>query len=321
MTDKKKTPTNVKSKLHARSMHKERYDLALLVEVVPQLAKHVKLNKHNNYSIDFFDPLAVKMLNTALLKHHYGIAYWEIPEGYLCPPIPGRADYLHHCADLLANSNNGNIPIGNTIKCLDIGTGASCIYPLLGNKLYGWSFTATELDPIAFQSAKNITRKNKLEEESIEIRNQEDADQIYIGILQADECYDLSICNPPFHESKAQAQRGTLRKLSNLKKQKVSKAVLNFGGNGSELWYKGGERRFVRKMIEESRLFSKSILWFTTLISKEVNLPYVNKILKISEVFESKTIPMGQGNKISRIVSWTFHNKQEQKNWQLKRWS
>ena len=42
------------------------------------------------------------MLNRAILMHHYGVKSWDIPAGYLCPPIPGRADYIHSVADLLA---------------------------------------------------------------------------------------------------------------------------------------------------------------------------------------------------------------------------
>ena len=59
------------------------------------------------------------MLNRALLKADYGIDFWDIPPNYLCPPIPGRVDYIHHLADLLARSNNNEIPRGPQIKALD----------------------------------------------------------------------------------------------------------------------------------------------------------------------------------------------------------
>ena len=90
-----------KIELHPRNKHRERYDFQQLINTCPELAPFVKLNNYNDESIDFFNPNAVKMLNKALLKQHYGINNWEIPEGYLCPPIPSRADYLHYIADLL----------------------------------------------------------------------------------------------------------------------------------------------------------------------------------------------------------------------------
>ena len=90
-----------------------------MIASCPDLAGFVSPNKYGDDSVDFFNPDAVKILNRALLKHHYGIENWEIPEGYLCPPIPGRADYLHHIADVLSLRNEGNIPTGNKIKCLE----------------------------------------------------------------------------------------------------------------------------------------------------------------------------------------------------------
>ena len=146
MSAKKNEPFKEKPQLHPRNKHRGRYDFEKLTESNPELAPYVKLNPHNDLSIDFFNPDAVKMLNKALLKQYYDIANWDIPSHYLCPPIPGRADYIHHIADLLGSCNKGNIPSGNKIKCLDIGVGANCIYPLIGNKEYGWSFIGCDID-------------------------------------------------------------------------------------------------------------------------------------------------------------------------------
>ena len=72
-----------------------------------------------------------------------------------------------------------------------------------------------------------------------------------------------------FSQFKRGGGRGTLRKLSSLKRKKVSKAQLNFGGNANELWCEGGELRFLLNMITESRKFRKNCKWFTSLVSKE----------------------------------------------------
>lgn len=310
-----------KTRLHLRNKHRERYDFKQLIESCPELAQFVKLNIYDDKSIDFSNPEAVKMLNKALLKRYYDIDNWEIPDNYLCPPIPGRADYIHHIADLLGSNNYGKIPTGDKIKCLDIGVGANCVYPIIGNKEYGWSFVGAEIDPIAIESANNIIKSNPVLKGKIELRLQHQPNDIFFGIIKQDEFFDLSVCNPPFHASLAEAQSGTLRKLNNLNSNKITEPILNFGGQNNELWCKGGEERFVRDMIRQSKLFSTSCFWYSTSISKQTHLKSVYDALENAEAVEVKTIPMGQGNKSGRIVAWTFLSLAEQKEWVNTRWN
>jgi len=321
MQQKKREHPKEKIKLHPRNRHRERYDFKALTSSCPQLSKYVKLNEYNDESIDFFNPAAVMMLNKALLKHFYGIEAWKIPGGYLCPAIPGRADYIHHMADVLAGCNNGKIPTGGAIKVLDIGVGANCVYPIIGNREYGWSFTGSDTDKAAMESASLIIDSNPFLQKKIELRLQNKQNDIFNGIIQKDERFDLTICNPPFHTSLAEAQAGTMRKLSNLKRKTAATPKLNFGGQNTELWCEGGEQKFVENMIRESRQFSTSCFWFSSLISKEINLRYAYKALVKAEAFDVKTIPMGQGNKISRIIAWTFLEKQQQERWASESWN
>jgi len=309
MLQKKREHPKEKPGLHPRNRHRERYDFGALVQSCPNLAPFVIQNPYQDDSIDFFNPEAVKMLNKALLKYFYLIDYWDIPEGYLCPPVPGRADYLHHAADLMAQGNKGKIPVGNEIRCLDIGVGANCIYPLIGNRSYGWSFVGTDIDPVAIGNANTIISQNPLLHDTIEIRLQKNAGNIFIGVMQPNEHFDLTICNPPFHPSAAEAMKGSIRKISNLKGRKIIRPILNFGGQNSELWCEGGEEQFVIQMIKESRQLSTSCTWFTTLISKSEHLATVYHALKMAEAGEVKTIPMTQGNKSGRIVAWNFYNR------------
>ncbi len=320
MPPKKKEHPKEKTALHARNKHRERYDFKLLIQTSPALQPFVKLNDYGNESIDFFNPEAVKMLNKALLKHYYGIEHWDIPNNYLCPPIPGRADYIHHVADVLAQSNKSVVPTGKGIKCLDIGVGANCVYPIIGHHEYGWSFIGADIDPIALDSAQKIIQSNSNLYGAIELRLQPHAKDIFKGIIKKDEWIDVTICNPPFHSSLAEAQSGTLRKLSNLKSKRITQATLNFGGQNNELWCTGGEERFIKDMILQSVLFSQSVFWFSTLVSKESTLKSIYETLKNVKAVEIKTLPMGQGNKISRLVAWTFLNKEEQKVWMSEKW-
>jgi 23S rRNA (adenine1618-N6)-methyltransferase len=295
-----------KPRLHPRNKHKGRYDFKQLIHSCPELAAFVMLNKYKVESIDFANPKAVKMLNTALLKNQYDLAYWDVPEGYLCPPIPGRADYIHHIADLLASSNQSKGFKGAKIKCLDVGVGANCIYPIVGVAEYGWSFIGSDIDSVALQSAQQTVDNNPSLLGIVELRLQKDSKRILRGILKVGEKINVVICNPPFHASAEEAKSGTLRKLTNLNKKKVSTASLNFGGQNNELWCEGGELQFIKTMISESTQYTKSCDWFTTLVSKQSNLQSIYTALHKALVAEVKTIEMGQGNKVSRIVAWRY---------------
>jgi 23S rRNA (adenine1618-N6)-methyltransferase len=308
-----------KPRLHPRNLHQGRYDLEALSASFPTLGPFVIQNEFGNLSLDFSNPNAVKALNQALLKHHYGIDFWDIPDGFLCPPIPGRADYIHHLADLLAASNHGKNPEGHKIQILDIGTGANLIYPILGHLIYGWTFVGSELNPKAVDSGRLILGKNP-RLKKIDLRSQASPDKIYEGIIRQEEFFDLTLCNPPFHESQEAAQAGSRRKVQNLTGKEVHEAKLNFGGQAAELWTAGGELEFIRKMILESGRFKNQVFWFTTLVSKSANLKSIENLLKKIGASEQKTIPMAQGNKQSRFVAWTFLNPKQQEGWRNFRW-
>ncbi len=321
MPGEKRQHPETKSKLHPKSKHKNRYDFKQLVESFPALAEFVRPNPYGDDSVDFSNPEAVKTLNKALLKHHYQIDGWDVPEGYLWPPIPGRADYIHHIADVLKESNYGQIPEGENVVCLDVGVGANCIYPLIGASEYGWSFIASDIDEVALQNAQNVLNANPDIKDKVELVLQKTVKDVLYGVIRVEDRVDLIICNPPFHCSQEEAEAGTNRKLRNLKLKKSSQVVKNFGGQNTELWCDGGEKKFIRNLVHESKKYSNSCFWFSTLVSKQSNLKSLYGALKAADVAEVKTIQMGQGNKTSRIVAWTFLKPHQQRNWRETRWN
>jgi len=309
-----------KARLHPRNKNRERYDLSALTNSNPELKNYIMPNKFGIESVDFSNPLAVKLLNKALLNHYYGIKNWEFPDENLCPPIPGRADYIHHIADLLGENNFGTIPIGDKITCLDVGIGASCIYPIIGVTEYDWKFIGSDIDPKSIASAQNIVNSNSSIKDKIECRLQKNSKNVFHGIIGKEDKIDLTICNPPFHSSIEDAQKGTRRKIKNLSGKKVKIPELNFAGISNELICDGGEYQFIQNMIRESKKISKNCYWFSTLVSKQSNLKGIYKLLEKIEANQIKTIPMGTGNKSSRIVAWTFLSREEQKEWRETRW-
>ncbi len=311
---------DIRTRSHPRNKNRDPYDLKALSISLPELSGFLIVTEHGAASIDFSDPRAVKLLNKALLSHYYGIKTWDFPDENLCPPIPGRADYIHHIADLLAGTNSGTVPLGDKITCLDIGTGASCIYPIIGVTEYGWNFIGSDIAAGSIASAEHIIRSNPSLLGKVECRVQKDPKAIFHGILNNHEKTDITMCNPPFHASLEDAQRGTRRKIKNLSGKSSNTPALNFSGISRELIYEGGEHQFIQKMIWESRAFPKSCLWFTTLVSKGSNLKGILSSLEKNGAQQIRTITMGTGNKVSRIVAWTFLSTEEQKEWKANRW-
>ncbi|MGF1723661.1 23S rRNA (adenine(1618)-N(6))-methyltransferase RlmF [Photobacterium nomapromontoriensis] len=338
MTIKNK-PQAPKKGLHPRNPHRERYDFDALTKSCPALAPLVAKNRFGDLSVDFNNPEAVKTLNRALLNHFYNVQYWDIPAGYLCPPIPGRADYLHYLADLLADSNEGVIPKGKQVRGLDIGAGANCVYPIVGHRAYGWRFVASEIDALAVKSAKFIVEANKSLSGAVQYRLQKNPDHIFTGMINADDLFDFTLCNPPFHASLEEATAGSARKVKNLAanaQKKGTKAaskandvqsmqgkqpVLNFGGQNAELWCPGGEIAFIKRMINQSADVASQCFWFTTLVSKKENLAAIYQQLKKVGAVQVKTIDMAQGQKVTRVVAWTFLTEEQQAEWREERWT
>lgn len=294
-------PKSAPSQLHPRNLHRTGYDFDGLIQVHSPLAQYVRPNAYGDDSIDFAQPQAVKALNQALLKHYYGVAVWDIPKHYLCPPIPGRADYLHYLADVLAES----IPDLNhqQVRLLDIGTGANLVYPLIAAQAYGWQCVGADIDEKALRNAQHIIAGNRLQQQ-ISVRQQPNPGSIFKGVVLPGEQFTVTLCNPPFHASAEEALAGTQRKWRGLGK-KPSQA-LNFGGQSNELFCEGGEAAFLTTMISESKLFAKQCVWFTTLVSKASNLPLVYRELKKVQAVTVKTVEMVQGQKQSRFVAWAF---------------
>jgi 23S rRNA (adenine1618-N6)-methyltransferase len=287
---------------HPRNRHRGRYDFAALLRASPALAAFARDNGHGETSIDFAQPAAVKALNRALLASWYGMAHWDIPDGYLCPPIPGRADYVHGLADVLALGNGGEVPRGPSVRVLDIGVGANAIYPLIGHGEYGWRFVGSDIDPVALKAAAAIVEANALGD-AIELRLQTNPAHILRNLVRPDDRFDLTLCNPPFHPSAREAAAASQRKWRKLGKPARN---LNFGGQARELWCKGGEAAFIHTMIGESAQIAHQVRWFSTLVSRSENLPAIHRALREAHAAQVLTTPMAQGQKQSRFVAWTF---------------
>jgi 23S rRNA (adenine1618-N6)-methyltransferase len=275
--------------MHLRNIHRYGYDFQKLIATHPELGNHLVESPAGAATIDFSDATSILEFNTALLKHHYKIKYWKLPEGSLYPPIPGRADYIHHLADLVGKGGKNG---------LDIGCGASAIYPILGNSIYDWKMVGCDVEDESVAFAKKNTSKI----DPIEIRHQIDKGNIFKGVILEGESYDFTMCNPPFYGSEEEAVKANMskqRKLGTYEKRR------NFAGHAHELWCNGGEALFIKRMIKESVAYKGQVGWFTCLLSRKQNLKKPLKQLEKLQA-EVKVIEMATGNKESRFVAWRF---------------
>jgi len=285
--------------MHRKNPHFKKYDLNRLATFVPQLKELIIKNKKGEPSINFSDPKSVSLLNEALLKAHHGIEIWDSNTENLTPAVPGRCDHLLYMRDFLKNQK---IILHLKINVLDIGTGASCIYPIVGTSMLDWHFVASEAHEDSYKAACKVVKDNPERMAKVEIRRQADKSKIFTNIIKPDEKFMLTICNPPFFKSIEDSQKETYRKNKNLRISKTNKK--NFGGLSHEIWYPGGEFEFIKTMIDESVLFKTQVRWFSSLVAKEDNLKklirYINKKKKIKH----HVVEFKHGNKTSRILAW-----------------
>ncbi|WP_339844526.1 23S rRNA (adenine(1618)-N(6))-methyltransferase RlmF [uncultured Dokdonia sp.] len=258
-----------------------------------ELAPYVLETDRGIQTIDFTNPKAVLELNRAILLSDYSLNWYEIPEGYLCPAIPGRVDYLHYLNDFIGKEDAHG---------LDIGTGANFVYPLLAGSVFNWKMKGVDIDAKAIRNANTILEKNTHLKGFLTATYQQDRANIFTGAILPGEHYDFTMCNPPFYSSEKDAFKATKEKSKGLKLKEVER---NFAGQSNELWCNGGEALFIKRMVKESVNFKSQVGWFTTLVSKSEHLPKIKKQLEKLNA-EHRTVDMSQGNKKSRFLAWRF---------------
>ena len=290
--------------MHAQNPYGNRYDLKRLTKHYHALEKFIVLNPSGEETIDFSSSEAVFALNKSMLLADFKLGDYELPSGYLIPPVPGRLDYLLHVRDFL--TEKFNVSENSQLNGLDMGSGANGIYCILGAQYFNWNMVGSETDAKAVEIANSNLKKTKELNDKIEIRHQHDKGSLFKNTIQANEQFDFVVCNPPFHSSKEEALKGSLRKVKNLGGYAAKeKFLLNFEGQANELWCNGGEVLFIKRLIKESVGFKNQVKVFSTLVAKSESVAAIKKQLsKVKANFE--VIPMALGNKKGRYLMWWF---------------
>jgi len=296
----------------------DRVDFAVLAEHHPGFRAHVINSSDGKARINWNDPAALKALTAATLSFKYHIK-WDIPDGSLCPPVPNRATYLRWVDRLL----RATVEIGNQgdgFTGIDVGTGASCIYPLLGVALFGHRFLATDTDSVALEwAAKNIEANEW--GDRIVTRLQADSKKILEDVLEDDEEADFVVCNPPFFD-RAASSYGSGDESDDAS-ETTAEAVTAYGGHGSanpsvprrdratvltrhEHSTEGGEVAFVGRMIEESLLLRERITWYTTMLGRKQSLTTLRQRLETHKYVSIRCTTISRGKTTRWLLGWTF---------------
>ena len=182
-------------------------DFLQLARLYPSFARFVQSRGAGRRAhIDFRDPAAITALTRVLLLHDFQL-HFDLPPQHLCPPIPQRLAVLYWVDDLLSEQQRQlhSSSAALTRRGIDVGCGASVIFPLLGARSFGWQFVATEVDPPAIAAAQHNVDSNGLQT-AIRIRAVADGQQLLVGVIGADDGhFDFVVCNPPFFSSPASA--------------------------------------------------------------------------------------------------------------------
>jgi len=208
-------------------------------------------------------------LTKALLHVHWGLSLTHVPMDRLCPPVPNRYFYVQWIQrDLLPLLRNTAYFHTKSLSHtgLDIGTGATCIYPLLFvASIDSYKLYATDIDAESVKLAKQNVADNRLQT-SIEVLlvppsdvqqqqeendNMRDDTSVKVGPMRRSieqipvqhRALDFVMTNPPFYDDNINSERTDLR--AGDRRQRTAMSV----NEGS---YPGGEVGFVLDILVDS---------------------------------------------------------------------
>ncbi|KAI6776817.1 hypothetical protein HG530_000762 [Fusarium avenaceum] len=250
----------------------------------------------DQHKSDFFnDPECVMQLTKTLLKLDFGLQL-ELPDDRLCPPVTNRHNYLLWLKGLLDSTSYEKQ--GRQIVGLDIGTGASCIYPLLGCTERDWKFIATDIDSKSLEYARKNVSLNKLEHR-IHVMERKPSDTVIpLDDLGIDNIA-FTMSNPPFYKSEAELVASA--------KQKSRPPFTACTGAKVEMVTVGGEVAFVDRVLKESLVLRERAQWYTSMFGFLTSLiEFVDK-LREHNIDNYAVTEFVQGNKTRRwAIAWSF---------------
>ncbi|XP_060929085.1 RNA N6-adenosine-methyltransferase mettl16 [Limanda limanda] len=281
--------------MHPRNRYKDRPpDFSYLASKYPDFQQHVHTSLTGRPVVNFKEPEAVRALTCTLLKEDFGLTI-EIPLERLIPTVPLRLNYIHWVEDLIDGQKQPR-------RGIDIGTGASCIYPLLGATMNGWYFLATEVDDICFDYAtKNVEQNNM--SDLIKVVKVPQKTLLMDALKEETEIiYDFCMCNPPFFANQLEAQG-----VNSRNSRRPPPSSVNTGGV-TEIMAEGGELEFVKRIIHDSLQLKKRLRWYSCMLGKKCSLAPLKEELRKQGVPKVTHTEFCQGRTMRWALAWSFYD-------------
>ncbi|KAI0759395.1 S-adenosyl-L-methionine dependent methyltransferase [Trametes elegans] len=283
--------------MHPRNPYRDPPDFLALAEAHPALKPHIILSS-KGATIDFKNEAAQRALTEAILLRDFALRV-ELPPGRLCPPVPNRLNYVLWLQDVVDTVSQAlEVEGDKPVRGMDIGTGASAIYPLLGCRARpSWTFTATEIDEVSVGFAQRNVRANDLQDR-IAVVGVSPERPILAPLLKSDAVYDFTMCNPPFYASRDEVQQSAEAK------EFGPNAVCT--GADVEMITPGGEGAFVGRMVEESLGLREKCRWYTSMLGKMSSLTQIVQKLRDNKVDNYAIAELVQGQTRRWVIAWSF---------------
>ncbi|PFH53327.1 hypothetical protein AMATHDRAFT_79160, partial [Amanita thiersii Skay4041] len=285
--------------MHYRNPYQRPLDFFALAEVYSPLKPHLRqlVNIPGCYTIDFFNNDSQRRLTEALLYRDYGLTI-SLPNNRLCPPVPNRLNYILWLQDIARAHDRFIDTLKGDVYGIDVGTGASAIYPLLGCKTDSrWNFFATEIDDVSYCYARQNVEANRLGDRICLVKTTA-PDPILLPLEDPTRLFDFTMCNPPFYTSKEEIMH------SSKAKELPPNAICN--GAEVEMITPGGELAFVGRIIEESKKYITRCKWYTSMLGKLSSVAELVKLLRQNEIVNYALAEFVQGQTRRWAIAWSF---------------
>ena len=209
--------------------------------------------------------------------------------------------WIQDLLDTTAENYRDRYDAEREVLGLDIGVGASAIYPLLAcSTRPGWRMAGTDVDALSMEWARRNVEGNGLSKRVKLVMSRAEGKVVPLEVLGVEEV-DFVMTNPPFYDSKADMLASYTNKAA------PPSAVCT--GSENEMICPGGDVGFVSRILEESLVLRGRVRWYTAMLGKMSSLQQIVAKLKGHEINNFAVTCLQAGYKTKRwAVAWSFRD-------------
>lgn len=304
---------NFNAFMHRRNIFRKEPDFKKLVYDYHELKQFMTVGSKDKLKFDFKNPNALRALTCALL-HGYFQKEIEIPNDRMIPAVPQRLNYICWIEDLVKLLENQVYDL--SVIGIDIGTGASCIFPILScHRNPSWNMIGIEADAKSYGVACENVNRNYMGDKICILRISPDSTLNDI-LCMANGPITFIMCNPPFFEEEYGVTLEVYPTVSGSNSGNSNSNNISFGRPKSssntsdriESVVSGGEIAFVGRILEQSRHLKEEVAIYSSMLGRKQSLTHFKQTLSsMNEDNLSWTwAELCQGKTIRYAIAWTF---------------